>query len=110
VRNVRILLANEPRSYRESIAEALRYVCEGVEVRTTEPAELSRCIQQFTPDMIVCSEATAVVKSSAFIWVELYPGHDAHSSVSIGGRREDYAAIQLSDLISIVDQAKVHNP
>jgi hypothetical protein len=103
---MRVLLANEPRSYRETIAGVFRHMYEGVEVRTTEPAELSRCIQEFAPDMVVCSEATAVVKSSAPVWVELYPGHDAHSLVSIRGKREEYDAMQLSDLLSIVNQAR----
>lgn len=106
MRSMRVLLANEPRAYRETIAGVFRHVCEGVEVRTTEPAKLSSCIQRFAPDMIVCSEVTTMVKNSAPVWVELYPAHDERSSVSIDGRREVYNEMQLADLLSIVDQAK----
>lgn len=35
-----VLLANEPRVYRESIAQVLRRLCLNVEVMTAEPEEL----------------------------------------------------------------------
>ncbi len=40
------------------------------------------------------------------IWVNLYPGYGARSIVSVDGRREEFAQIQLADLLSVVDRAE----
>jgi len=40
------------------------------------------------------------------VWIELYPRHEAYSVVSIEGKRKEYALMELSHLLSIVDQAK----
>ena len=105
-RKARVLLANETRSYREAMAEAIRLLRPGVEVTTVEPVELDRSIRQLVPDMVVCSEATDTVKASVPVWVELYPQHGARSFANIGGKREEYDEIQLPNLLSIIDRAE----
>jgi hypothetical protein len=97
-------LANEPRAYREVIAQALRHLRPDVEVETAQPRDLDSSIRRFVPDMVVCSEATDMVRSSVQVWVELYPGYKSRSVANIAGKYEEYAAIQLSDLLSIVDR------
>lgn len=105
-RKLRILLANAPRSYRETLALAICELRPGIEVEIAEPADLDSSIRWFVPDMVVCSEATDVVRSSVPVWVELYPEHGSRSVASIFGRKEEYAEIQLPDLLSIVDRAQ----
>ncbi|MDQ4127908.1 MAG: hypothetical protein M3151_08200 [Actinomycetota bacterium] len=102
----RVLMANEPRAYREGIAAVIGQLRPGVEIQTVEPDAMDGSILRFSPDMVVCSKATDALKGLVRVWVELYPGHAAHSVASIGGRTMEYAEIQLPDLLSIVDRAE----
>ena len=102
----RVLMANEPRAYREGIAAVIGQLRPGVEVETVEPHALDASIERFSPDMVICSKATAALEGGVRVWVELYPDNDASSVANIGGRRTEYAEIQLPDLLSIVDKAE----
>jgi len=102
----RILMANEPRAYREGIAAVISQLRPEVEIETVEPDALDTSIERFSPDMVICSKATDALKGSVRVWVELYPQNAPLSVASIGGRRMEYAEIQLPDLLSIVDRAE----
>ncbi len=102
---VRILLANEPRSYREAIATVIRKMREDVEVETVAPEALDDSVRRSRPRMVICSEATDTVRGEVPVWVELYPGHGSRSLASIEGRYEEYEDIQLPDLLAILDHA-----
>ena len=100
-----VLLANEPRSYRESIAAVFRQLRPSLQVKVVEPEALESNVTRFDPDVAICSRATGVVMERVPVWVELYPEHAAHSVASEGGRRTEFAEIQLLDLICILDRA-----
>ena len=102
----RILMANEPRAYREGIAAVIGQLRPEVEVTTVEPSALDASISRFSPDMVICSKATDALKDGVRVWVELYPDNAAYSVASIGGRRMEYTEIQLPDLLSILDKAE----
>jgi hypothetical protein len=102
----RVLMANEPRAYREGIAAVISQLRPEVEIKIVEPNALDTCIERFSPDMVICSKATDALKRGVRVWVELYPENTALSVASIGGRRMEYAEIQLPDLLSIVDKAE----
>jgi hypothetical protein len=75
-------------------------------VITAEPEELEARILGLAPTMVICSEATSVVRERVSVWVELYPNYGSSSVVSVDGRRTTIEEIQLSDLLSIVDSAE----
>jgi hypothetical protein len=102
----RVLMANEPRAYREGIAAVISQLRPEVEIETVEPSALDPSIERFSPDMVICSKATDALKGGVRVWVELYPDNAAYSVASIGGRRIEYTEIQLPDLLSIVDKAE----
>ena len=101
-----MLMANEPRAYREGIAAVIGQLRPKVEIETVEPSALDDSINRFSPDMVICSKATEVLKDRVRVWVELYPENGALSVANIGGRRMEYTEIQLPDLLSIVDKAE----
>ena len=101
----RVLMANEPRAYREGIAAVISQLRPAVEVETVEPDALDESIKRYAPDMVICSKATETLKGRVRVWVELYPENGAISVASISGRRVEYTEIQLPDLLSIVDKA-----
>jgi len=104
---VRILLANEPRSYREAIAGAIRNLKPLVEVDEVEPEALDSEVERYAPHLVICSRLTPLVESEALAWVELYPGHGALSSVGLRGERSTVARMELAELLAIADQAEI---
>lgn len=103
---VRVLMANEPRAYRESISEALCALCPGVGVTSVQPDALEKSVTLHVPHVVVCSEIVPIVRRTVPIWVELYPEHSSKSIVSIEGQLTEVEDIQLPDLLSIVDRAR----
>lgn len=102
---LRVLLANEPRSYRESIAAVFRQLRPELELEVAEPEVLESRLASHSPDVAICSRVTEEVRDRVPVWVELYPGHAAHSVASERGRLTEFADIQLGDLLSILDRA-----
>lgn len=101
----RVLVANEPRSHREVIAEAVRGLRPLVEVIVVEPEDLDREVGVLGPDLVVCSGATAAVRTGAPAWIELYPGGETLARIHLDGRSSTIADIQLAGILSVVDQA-----
>lgn len=99
-------MANEPRAYREVIAEAVRDLRPDVEIMTVEPGKLDDSIPVFKPNMVICSVATETVKKSVLVWVELYPEFSPQSIVSVNGETSKIDEIQLADLLEVVDRAQ----
>ncbi len=104
---LRVLLANEPRAYRESIAAVFRQLRPEFDVEVVEPEDLEERLPAFLPDVAICSRATDGVRDRVPVWVELYPGYGARSVACERGSRTEYAEIQLEDLLSILDRAAV---
>ncbi len=73
---------------------------------TAEPEELEARILGLAPDMVICSEATSVVRERVPFWVELYPDYGSRSVIGIQGRCTTIEEIQLSDLLSILDRTE----
>jgi hypothetical protein len=106
---LRVLLANDLRSYREAIALALRELRPGVEVIDVEPKELDAEAKRFSPHLVICRHTTPAVRRTASSWVELYREHDASVSyVSVGGKLSKVVGgMALEELLSIIDQTQV---
>jgi hypothetical protein len=105
-RRVLVLLTNEPRAYRESIAQVFRQLRPNVEVVTAEPDELEDRVLSLAPQMVIFSEATGLVRERVPIWVELYPGYGPRSMIGVGEERSTIEEIQLSDLLSALGRAE----
>lgn len=105
-KQIRLLMANEPRAYREVIAEAVRDLRPSIKVMTVEPGELDDSVSNFRPDMVICSAATEMVKKNVLIWIELYPEFSPKSVISVKGESSKIDEIQLADLLEILDRAE----
>ncbi len=103
---LRILLTNEPRSYREAIAGAVRALKPNTEVFVAGPENLDAEVKRRSPHLVVCSQATPLVERRSLVWVELYPDHGSISTVSIDGERSTVVDIELADLLITVDRAE----
>jgi hypothetical protein len=102
----RVLVACELQSYRQVFVATFRELGPDVEVFEAEEEDLDREVERLDPDLVVCSRLTARVEDHAPSWVELYPGSEAYSVISVLGELSTVEEIQLSDLLSIIDRTK----
>jgi hypothetical protein len=107
---VRILVANEPRSYRETIAAALKTMCPDLAVEVACSCTLDREVGAFRPDVVVCSRASEAVREGVFAWVELYPDYSSSATVSVGGELSTVEGAGFGDLLRVVEAAMKASP
>lgn len=103
--NPRVLIANEPRAYREVLGATFRALRPHVEVVVAEPPALDSVLERVSPDMVVCSHATPSVQEGVPIWIDLYPDGEAWTVICIHGRRSTRTDVDLDDLLRIMDRA-----
>ncbi|HKH10023.1 MAG TPA: hypothetical protein VKA73_02655 [Rubrobacter sp.] len=107
---LRVLVANEPRSYREAIAAVLREVRPAARIFEADPSKIDREVARRRPDLVICSRATPAVRDMVAGWVELYPEHGPLSLVYVDGRLSEVEGMDLLALLSIVDRAGSPHP
>ncbi len=102
---MRLLLANEPQSYRQVIAGAVRALRPDIDVAfSVLPEDMDSEVLRLLPDMIVCSRLTPVVESSSCAWVLLYPDGETKTVISIGGERTTSADLEFEELLAVIDR------
>ena len=103
----RVLLANEPLSYREAQAQVLRSLRPQAEVWMVEAAALEQEAQRLAPNLVVCSRLVPAVEVVGVpVWVEVYSGHGAISRACVCGELRMVSDMQLRDLLALVDEAQ----
>lgn len=103
---VRVLVANELRSYREAIGEVFKKLRPHVEVHCVEPEELDGEIVRVRPHLVLCSRLTDAVRT-LFAWVLLYPDGKNRAEVSTAGERMTLFDVELDHLLSILDKTEL---
>ena len=104
---MRILVANDPCTYREAITGALSELRPHVEVSTIEPGGLDGEIERLHPHLVVCSCPCAAAQNGTLSWVMLYPDGDNRAEIVTAGERATVAGIRFGDLLSIVDSTEL---
>jgi hypothetical protein len=102
-RTMKVLLAIEPRSYREAIGEALRGLRPHLEVTVAEPEDLWEEIERFEPALVIADQPDTAGGRG---WVEFRPYLEPPATIYLGGRRRDLKKVDLPDLLSVVDEAE----
>ena len=103
---IRVVVANEPRAYREALADALRNLCPRAEVSIIEPAALHQHVRRVTPHLVLGSELDPDMLTGLFCWVDLYPNGERYAVINIGGERTTVGNLDLAGLLRIVDQTE----
>ena len=103
---VRILVANEPRAYRDTIAAALRCLRPLAEVVVGEPAQLAGKVARLQPHLLFSSDPEVVERVDVRSWVLLYPGGTGRIVVCVDGQQEVAADLPFDDLLAIVDRVE----
>ena len=101
----RILVGNEPLTYRDVMASALQDLRPDVEVVEVEPGALDGEVLRGRLHLVICSELSEVVQTRAFAWILIYPVGANLAVVSIGGRRTTIPRVGFGDVLAAVDRA-----
>jgi hypothetical protein len=97
-----VLVANEPRAYREVLAAALGRLLPYVRVVEVDPAGLTPAIGDLTPDVVICSRFAAVSEHLPIAWMVLYPEGTRLAIASVAGERSIHPHLDLPDLLIFV--------
>ena len=101
---LRILVANEPRSYREVLAGTLGAIHPHAALRCAEPTDMDAELEDFDPHLIICSELTQAVEDCDRAWVLLYPEGKPLAVVCLDGEPVTVFNIEFDEILSIVDR------
>ncbi len=101
-----VLLANEPRCYREVIAAALRrqrphWAITDVEAEEL-PAHLGRCVREF----VIASHLSESARHRAFGWVLLYPDFEDRATIGFAGHATTVEGLDFDGLLAVLDRAE----
>jgi hypothetical protein len=100
-----VIFAIEPRSYRQVMGEALRSMRPHLEVVVLEPGTLEAGVARLEPDLVF-ADRPASSSSGGPAWVEFRPYEQPPARVWLAGRTWELEEVELSDLLSIVDEAE----
>lgn len=102
-RRIRIVIGNEPRTYRDVLSQVLHERTPGAEIMTVEPSQMDSEIVESEPDMVLASRLpTGGAGHKPLMWVSLYPEGDEMASVVMGGETVSLHEIHLEDIVSLV--------
>lgn len=107
---IQVIVANEPRVYREAIAAALQKMRPGIATIAVDPADLAEGIDQYHPDLTICSQLITEVETEASAWVLLYPECDNCAVMSVAGEQQMTNHLTFADLIAVVDRTAQTRP
>lgn len=100
-----ILVAIEPRAYREVIGEAIGGLRPQHRVTVVDPDSLHPTLLRLLPEVVISSCSDTVSTDGTLAWVEFHPYARPEAKVSLGGAHRELAEVGLEDLLCIVDRA-----
>lgn len=106
---VRVLIAIEPRSYREVIGEAIQSLRPQLKVLIVEPDDLAEEVARLDPELIICGQPEDTIPKSKSVWVEYRPYAEPAARISMNGRYRELSEVELEDLLSVADEVEKLN-
>ena len=100
----RIVLANEPRAYRDVMAAAFRNLRPEMEIVTVEPDNLGAYLAESEPAVVVYSRQGDGMPPQVFAWVLLYPDGENRATVSVAREQTSYADMEFDQLLGVLDR------
>jgi hypothetical protein len=102
---MRVLVANDPRSYREAFGRAFLILRPNVETVIVESETLDREVLRLEPDVVICDRVTPVVAAKAWAWIELrVVGETLVASSNSRALPAHARDIELDDLLDFIDE------
>ncbi len=101
---ISVIVANEPRSYREVMAATFSRLRPEIHVYTVEPDHLDTEMARLRPHLVVCSRLTEALKEYVLSWILLYPNGEDTATTSIAGVQIEMRGIGMSELFTAIDR------
>ena len=101
-----VLIAIEPRSYRQVIGRTIQALRPHIEVVVLDPDTLEAGVARLEPDLVFANRPAASSSSGRPAWVEFRPYEEPPARVRLAGKRWELEEVGLEDLLSIVDEAE----
>lgn len=101
-----VLLANEPRAYREAFAASFAARRPHVEAVAVEPDALDREALRLRPELVVCDHVTPTVRAVARSWIELRVKDGMLVASSNVVALPADKNVEFADLLSIIDRTE----
>ena len=107
-KTVKMLLAVEPRAYREAVGLAIENLRPNVEVAVSAPEDLISEVARLAPTLVICGLPDSETSEEVTAWVELQSpqGYWQKATVRIRDDRFELINVQLDDLLSIIDRTE----
>ena len=96
---LRIIIANEPRSYRDALAGVIKQARPRDGVMNVDPRQLEQVLRRSPGALVVCSEVSPAVQRLAGAWVRL----GAHGEVEISTAAGVEAVARQGGLDAVLD-------
>lgn len=106
---MKVLIAIEPRSYREVIGLAIEELRPHLRVEVVEPGALQTAVSWLRPHLVFCSGPDTFSGSNttgAKAWVEFRPYAATQAKVCLGDECSEMEDVNLDDILSVVDAAE----
>jgi hypothetical protein len=103
MRRLRLVVANDPRAYREAIATAIQRLRPDVDVIVVDPADLADQVEHWRPHMVISSVPMARAGGWPLCWVALHPARTTQVVVTVAAQQTWARDIDLAELLAVVD-------
>lgn len=100
-----ILLAMEPRAYREVIGATIRELRPNLRVVTTAPSTLLRELDRLEPVLVIADQPDTDSRAKQPCWVYFSPYASPAATARLGDERREIEEMGLDDLLGVIDQA-----
>lgn len=112
---MKVLIAIEPRSYREVIGLTIEELRPHVWVEVVEPGNLQSEVSRMRPDLVFCGgpdPGTRLAGTGARAWVEFQPYAETQATVCLGDECSEIEDVDLDDILALVDAVErlIENP
>ncbi len=103
---MRIVIANEPRAYREVLQQTFAALRPHLEVIIVEPDDLASAMAHLSPHIVFSSRIISTMTTNPLTWIALYPEGERVVVLDIAGQQTVTADVEFDDLIAIVDETE----
>lgn len=103
---MQVIVAIEPRSYRQAIGQAIQSLRPHLEVLVLEPGTLRAGVERLDPELVIANRPDTWAPIGRSAWVEFLPYENPPVRICLAGRRWELEAVELDDLLSLVDQTE----
>lgn len=100
---VQVMVAIEPRSYREAIGNAIQGLRPHLRVAVVDPLSLIPEVVRHTPSLVLHSRPNALPSGGNVSWIELPQDTKLPATVCRSGRCSEWKGLDLVGLLAVVD-------